>query len=68
MVIACVPELKMECPNCLRPMTRATGAREREDQDVHTFECKPCRVGITQTVKQVPDAVGFEPVYRKWNG
>jgi hypothetical protein len=48
-------EPKVECPNCSQPMTRAASSRQREEANVHTFECKPCGVGITQTVQDKPE-------------
>jgi hypothetical protein len=39
------------CPNCAGPMIlmRAIG---RAEGDLHVFECRLCRVGVTEAVKQ----------------
>lgn len=45
----------LQCPNCSERMTLHSIKREEAQPTSAVFECKPCKLSITETIDDDPD-------------
>lgn len=45
----------LQCPNCSERMTLQSMKREETQTTSAIFECKPCKLSITDTIDDDPD-------------
>ena len=51
----CLKDRPLQCPNCSERMTLRSIKREEAQPASAIFECKPCKLSITDTIDDDPD-------------